>query len=163
MRKQHVELRKSYLDDLAIALAKKEKTTKSKMMKQLIQVEEQRATFKKIAYVNKKIKNLSTSYVTVKDEEGNRKQITDPLEIEKAICAENRKKYHQSEATCPFLQEPLATHFGPFGDGPKTQEVLDGTYTAPSELDAPTLDFLQACAQMDNTPNTDTNKQLLTC
>ena len=54
MKKTHVQKRQSYLDDLATALARQKKTKKSSMIKQLKHTEDQRATFRKLAHVNKK-------------------------------------------------------------------------------------------------------------
>ena len=65
-------------------------------------LEETRTTFRKLAYVNKKLSNLSTAYITVKDEKGGKKQLSDPKEMDEAIRLENRRKYHQTEDTCPF-------------------------------------------------------------
>ena len=32
--------------------------------------------------------------------------------MEKAIIVENKDKHHQTEISCPFMKEPLKTHFG---------------------------------------------------
>ena len=46
--------------------------------------------------------------------------------MEKAIIDENRKKYHQIEESCPFINQPLRNHFGDIGVGPCTEAALKG-------------------------------------
>ena len=145
MKKQHVEIRKSYIDDLATAMARDKKTTKAAMIRQLSHLEEQRATFKRLAQVNKKFANLTTSYVTVRGEDGKKIDLTDPTKIDEALKNENQRKYHQTEATCPFLHEPLKSHFGATGVGPETENLLQGTYTIPASVQPETKEFLEAC------------------
>ena len=152
MRKHHVEIRKSYLDDLATTLAKHKKVKKSAVVKQLQHLEDQRATFRKLAYVNKKMENLSTAYVTVKNTNGEKIQLTDPQEMDEAICSENRNKYHQTEHTCPFHHEPLRSQFGPLGEGVSTDEVMQGTYVPHPEVTPETAEFLAACRQDPTVP-----------
>ena len=106
-KKHHVQKRQTYLDDLATALAKQNKTTKASMVKQLTTLEEQRSVFRRLKIVNHKISNLSTSHITIKKEDGTREEISDPNKMDHAFCEENRKKYHQTENTCPFMTEPL--------------------------------------------------------
>ena len=143
-KKHHVQHRKSYLDDLATALAMKKKLTKSVVVKQITQLEEQRAIFRRLKIVNHKISNLSTSHITINNN-GTKEEITDPQEMDQAFCNENRKKYHQTENTCPFMVEPLRSHFGDFGEGTETTKVLSGTYDPPPSVSQDVKDFLQAC------------------
>ena len=145
MRKNHVQDRISYLDDLAIALAKEKKTTKAAMVKQLQHTENQRATFRRLAQVNNKIAALSTNFITVKNKDGESQEITDPKEMDKAFKQENQRKYHQTEDTCPFLKEPLKSDFGEFGQGPETDNLLAGQYNIPSHLSPETKEFLELC------------------
>ena len=63
--------------------------------------------------------------------------------MDEAFRAENRRKYHQTEDTCPFLQEPLASHFGSFGEGPETNNLLQGEYSFPQNISQETKEFLQ--------------------
>ena len=64
---------------------------------------------------------------------GEKMDITDRQQMEAMITDENRKKYHQTENTCPFKSYPLYDDFGDIGIGPKTSLVIDRKYT-PSPL-----------------------------
>lgn len=100
--------------------------------------------------VNKKLNSLSTNYVTVKEEDGTKREITDPAEMDKVFRDENRRKYHQAEASCPFLKQPLLSHFGPYGEGPETENLLQGNYDIPDSVTAETREFLRACKLPEN-------------
>ena len=62
-----------------------------------------------------------------------------------AIATANKKKYHQTEKSCPFLQPPLHNMFGSIADGPMVQSVLDGSFIPHPDIDQDTSDFLYAC------------------
>ena len=103
-----------------------------------------REMFRKLKAVNKRNKDLSTKFVTMNTPEG-KVRITDKVQMEDAIINENRGKYHQTESTCPFMQQPLRQHFGDKGVGPKTESLLDGKYQIPSKLSEHTKDYLELC------------------
>ena len=69
------------------------------------------------------------------------KEVTDQVEMERAIIEENKKKFHQVENVCPFLKSPLKEHFGKYGNGPRVNQVLDGTYEIPEGTDKYTQSF----------------------
>jgi len=79
------QLRASALENLAEALAQKGDSTKEKMLKALREREAQRDTARKIRYLQGKLRTGSTTMVTTVDNDGNRIDITDKAEIEKAI------------------------------------------------------------------------------
>ena len=83
--------------------------------------------YKKISWVLKKNTNLSTTSVYVKTDEG-RRELPNKAEMENAIINENRKKYHQTESTCPFLAPQLILQFGRYGEGEATKQVLNGNF-----------------------------------
>ena len=149
LRKSHETLRTTHLSDLAAALAKQNKAKYSSIVKQLHHLEEQRATFKRLKGINRKIQNLSLSYVTVTDEKGIKHDITDRTQMEQANITEIRKKYHQSEGACPFLEENLQQQFGTYGEGPQTESVLKGSYAPPADMSTITKDFLEVCKLPD--------------
>ena len=65
--------------------------------------------------------------------------------MEKEIIRENKSKYHQTEDTCPFMQDPLMNHFGEYGQGPATEQLLEGTYITPQGISEQTRDYLELC------------------
>lgn len=145
IKKKAAEKRTEYLTSLAEAYEERNMGKKANIIKQLIEREQLRDMYRKLKYINKKANNLSTSYVTVKNENGEKVDITDRKEMEQAITEENRQKYHQIENTCPFINEPLREQFGDYGIGPETDNVLQGTYVAPDTLDESTICFLEQC------------------
>ena len=68
-----------------------------------------------------------------------------------AIIAENEKKYHQCENTCPFLLPPLRQQFGAYGETTATEQVLSGSLKAPSTNNDLSQLFLDVCTST-NTP-----------
>ena len=144
LKKEHVKHREDFLNSLASAMEKAGKGKKANNVKALISVEAQRAIFRRLAAINKKTADLSTKCVTVTDEKGQR-VITDKKEMEEAIINENRHKYHQTESSCPFMTEPLKSHFGKLGKGPHTEDVLQGTYIPPDTISDQTKRYIELC------------------
>ena len=144
MKKASYNNRENYLDSLAEALEKAGKGKRSRIVQSLKKAEQNRLMFRKLARINNKIQDLSTKSVTVKTSFGE-KEITDKEELEKAIIDSNRHKYHQTEDTCPFMNEPLLSDFGHLGMGPKTSQALNGKYTPYSLLSPQTKDFIELC------------------
>ena len=65
--------------------------------------------------------------------------------MESAIIEENRRKYHQTEKSCPFMRSPLKEHFRPVGIGQKIQSALKGTYIPPNGISPQTKSFIELC------------------
>ncbi len=105
------ELRASALENLAEAMAQKGDSTKEKMIKALREREAQHNSARKIRYLQGKLRSGSTTLVTTTDPEGNKVDITDQQEMEKAILDNNRQTFSQSIHT-PFYQSPLKEEFG---------------------------------------------------
>ena len=145
LKKKAGELRQAHMESLAEALEKKTKVKKAAIIKQLIEREQKRDMFRKLKWINKKLQNLSTSFVTVKNPDGTRKDITDKIQMQEAINLENKIKMHQTEATCPFKQKPLREHFGDVGHGKSTEEVMDGSFQCPDMVSDATKEYLQQC------------------
>jgi len=57
--------------------------------------------------------------------------LTDKEEVENAIIQSNEFKYHQTEGGSQLLEPCLTCNIGTFDDGPRVNDILDGTYTAP--------------------------------
>ena len=61
------------------------------------------------------------------------------------IVAANRVKYHKCEQSCPFLQEPLVTHFGFHGEGPQISQFNACDYIPPKQVDEYNTAFIECC------------------
>jgi hypothetical protein len=80
-------------------------------------------------------------------------ELTNKRDIESAIITENKKKYHQTENYCPFLCEPLLSDFRHFGEGPATEQVLNGTYRCPPTIDQYTKEYIRLCKSSTSNTN----------
>ena len=87
------------MEQLAEAYETNKKGAKANIIRQLIEREQLRDMYRKLQMINKKINNLSTSFITVTSETGEKRDITNRKEMEQAITDENRRKYHQTEST----------------------------------------------------------------
>ena len=143
-KKKHWKLRDEFLSDLAEALEKRGKTKKSTIVKNLTRMENQRSMYRKLAAINKKNADLSTKYI-VTTNNGVKTTISKKEDMEKAIIKENIHKYHQTESTCPFMHDPLKNHFGDFGIGPASEQLLAGTYIPPANISEQTKDYIELC------------------
>lgn len=70
--------------------------------------------------------------------------------MEKESARENEVKKHQTEGGIQLLDEIFTVDLGRFGEGPHTNDVLDGTYTPPITATKATVDFLQECKRPSN-------------
>ncbi len=143
-RKHAKDMRKNFIESLAEELERRGKGKKARLVKHLTNIEDKRTMFRKLATIYGKNQDLSTSYITVK-ENGISVDITERKKMEERITEENRKKYHQTEDTCPFKSDLLYSDFGPMGIGPKTSLLLEGKYTPSPLLSKYTQEFLETC------------------
>ena len=159
-RKKAKKHRQDFLVYLAEALHLQGKGKISTIVSNLKRIEEQRHTYRRLAPLKKTFhENLSTTSVIQTLPTGATIEITDREPMEAAIIKENKKKYHQSETSCPFLKEPLRTAFGAYGETKATDEVLQGEYNIPSSCNDFTTKFLDSCkfsntqAEISRSPN----------
>jgi hypothetical protein len=110
IKAHHVELRKTYLEELAEAMAEQH-SQKEKIIRQLLHREEQRKVARKIRFLRGKFSKNSTTMVTTETPTGELQEITDKREMERAIMKNNEQKFRQSYNT-PFFYQPLLSEFG---------------------------------------------------
>jgi len=154
-------LRKNYLHTLAEAWAEKGQANKERVYKQLLHVEQQRATAThkqllhveqqratatRIKYIREKLKCDSTTSVKVRDSTGHWQEISDKGAMEEAIMAGTKTKYTAAFGT-PFMVPPLVIELGYLGKGRAADEVLQGVYTIPPSTDQYTADFIRHLQQ----------------
>ncbi len=141
------ELRRTFLENLAVALEEEGKGKKATIMRVLLTREQDRRMYRRIKALKTAGEgSLSTSFVNVKNPDGSITSVSKKEDLERAIINENIKKYHQCENT-PFFKEPLVSDFGRFGEGPCTKQVAEGTYEIPPNVDSVTADFIRECKQ----------------
>lgn len=153
VKKKHVELRQTFLENLADAQEEAGQGKKATLLRNLMALEMQRNLFRKLRRLRKgPANNLSTTSVTVRNIDGTTSDILDKEAIEEAIIDANRQKYHQTEQSCPFFSKELRSDFGDFGEGPAMQAVLEGTYKISPSIDQYTADYIMACQSLPRKP-----------
>jgi hypothetical protein len=87
-----------------------------------------------------------TASITIQDAEGNTIDLTDKLDIEKAIVKNNKEKFEQAFHT-PFLQPPLRNLFGFKGLTSAAQAAVAGVYEPSPTLSSHIRDLLEELAR----------------
>ena len=94
------------------------------------QQEQQRKNARRIKATLHRNVRCGTTQIQVREGKCLR-NITKKSEMGKIIIEENKKKYHQTETTCPLLQGQLLEDTGLLGEGPKADAILNGSYQPP--------------------------------
>ena len=94
--------------------------------------EQQRHITRRTKYTLKRNSRCGTSMIQVKSG-GEIQDITNKKEMEAMIIEENEKKYHQTKQRCPLLTGQLLEDIGLLGDGPRVDNILNGTYKCPED------------------------------
>jgi hypothetical protein len=147
VKQDHVQLRQTFLECLSDRLEAAGQGSKATILKTLLETEVQRDMFRQLKCIRAKSNNLSTTQVAVTNSDGTTSTFTKQDDMVAAITTANKRKYHQTERSCPFLQPPLKNILGLVADGPKVTAVLDGTFVPPPGIDQATSEFLTACKQ----------------
>ena len=151
IRQRHKELRQSFVEDLAERLEENGNGHKATIVRTLIDLETQRSMYRHIKRTLGNSQSLSTTHITITNENGTTRELTKQQEMEDAIIKENIKKYHQTENTCPFHHSPLIQDFGFYGEGPCTHDVYTGRYQVPSSVDEYTRSYIEICKRDQHT------------
>jgi hypothetical protein len=106
VKKSHTSLRQKYLESLAIAVAAQNNLKQTTVIKQLIEREQQQSVARKIRYARGRIRNGSTTTVTVEDSHGGLTKYYKKQDIEREILRNNEEKFRQSHHR-PFYKNPL--------------------------------------------------------
>ena len=98
----------------------------SKHLKALIHIEATWTLFRRIHSAVGKDRMQGVSMVIAPDHQGVWSERHEPEEIFKALIAEYKAKYHQTETTPPMTY-PVVNYLGFLGDSPNCLDVLNGT------------------------------------
>ena len=132
-KKNVAESRETFLDDLALAIAKDGNKQKVSIVKQLKNREDSASSNRRINYACQDDTRQGITFVTVKDNAGNLVEVSSKTGIEKACIKENEGRFRQANDT-PFMVSPLVENFGYLGIGENTQKVMAGTYDPPEGI-----------------------------
>jgi len=98
-------------------------------------------TARKLRHIRGKLHTGSTTMVTITDENGQRRGITEKKEIERAIMDNNMAKFLQS-SHIPFYQSPLQGRVCFKGLPSASQAVLAGVYDSNYDVNPAVLDVI---------------------
>ena len=157
IRKQDEKHSMAFREKLAQARAAEGNHSAATELRQMNMREQQRTNARRIKATLKKNSNCGTTRIQI-TQGGIKKDITKQSEMEAHIIAENEKKYHQTEERCPLLQGQLLEDIGLLGDGPKVQDILNGTYQFPPG----TTDITKKWLKNLYIPRGDTREAILT-
>ena len=135
-----------------LALAKEEagEIEAATFIRNMNALEDQRKLFRNIRHMEGKIKGGNTSKVVVTAPDGSIKEFVTKNEVEGVSAEENEAKMHQTEGGSQLLEDEFIADLGRFGEGPHSNNVLEGTYIPPITATAATADFLKACKKPPN-------------
>ena len=107
----------------------------------LIRQEQQREAAAAIRHALGTTRGGSVRQVTTTDDNGVATLHTEETAVIQAIMTTNEARFRLTETTPP-MTEPLRTQLGFLGTTEAAQQILDGTYIAPPDLDPWTAHFL---------------------
>ena len=135
IKKDAKQLRLTFLEDKAAAIADELGIDKDRYLKHLIHIEEVRDTAIKIRYMQNTSNNGPLHYVEEGSDAGPRQRITDKEGMEILIRTANIKKLTQANNT-PLREEPLQTFLGESTlNFEKWETAMDPNATLPTGLD----------------------------
>ena len=156
-KRKHTPNRITFLEDLAEAqqveehkdteATKKEKATRAKKLKQLLQNEASRKMHRIIRSTkpSKYGENISElSAPPLGDPDGEWTTHSDKTSVETAALTFLMEHYRQARDT-PSVQPETIEVFGLYGEKPATQQVIQGTFDFPANLDPFLIDLLKHC------------------
>jgi hypothetical protein len=136
------DLRTTFLQKKANELAKAKKTDQTNVYSQLIAVELQRKSARKIKYVLNKVLGGGVTKISLRNQQGEWEETTNKIQIELGCAKENESKYRQTENT-PCMTGQLVQDIGYLGNTGAAQQILDGTYATPPGTNRYTEEYIQ--------------------
>ena len=148
-KREAQELRTTFIQGKASAMAEENNTAVEKILKQLLDHEMQRTSARRIKAAQGKLSGGSVTKIDIEHENGQVEEITTKEGIERACMDENEIKYRQTQNT-PCMQEPLLSELGYLGTSEACEKILDGSYQPPRGTNTYTRELL---AHMQRLPN----------
>ena len=162
VKKRSEELSQEYRFRLANAKEEAGEIKAAVYLRNFNRIEAQQRLFRNIRYVENVIKGGSTVKVTIKDNNGEDIEITDRSNLEKHILENCERIEHQTENGSQLLQKDFLNDLGKYGEGPKVNDVLNGTYCFPPTTSEATKDFLTNCKKANNATIPPTQPDIVT-
>jgi hypothetical protein len=127
---------------LESALAKANGTTEQHERRNLNRLETQRRQSWQIHRINGKFQSGGLSKIEITQPDGSVITHTSKQGIEQGCADQTAEKYSQTKDTPP-MTEPLLSHLGYLAETPEAQQILDGSYDPPANLDPYAKKFLE--------------------
>jgi hypothetical protein len=133
---------------LAEVLVDDQNAPKSRIVKQIKEMETQRSVAQKIWYIRGKTREGRTTLVTVEQPGGGTRDFVKQADIEREILRNNEEKFQQSHHR-PFYKHPLKDHFGFKGLTQHSKRVLSGVYELEATIPVDEANLLAALYRLD--------------
>jgi hypothetical protein len=133
---------------LESTLAKANGTTHQHKRRNLNQIETQRRQSRRIPRMNRKFQSGGLSKIEIVQDDGSITTHTSKHGIERGCANQTVEKYSQTHDTPP-MTEPLLSHLGYLAETAEAQQILNGTYQPPPDLDPYAKKFLDELRMPD--------------
>ena len=142
VKKKDEALRITFLEKKAAQMAQETNSDASTVLLQLRDREKMRKSNRRIDWTLEKHKGAGVTAISVEDDQGIDRDITNQFGIESACFSEFEKKFRQTEQT-PSMQEPWLSILGFNGKTRGAQDILNGTLEYPPGNSDYTIDFIK--------------------
>lgn len=136
------QLRQEFLYDRANDYSEKSDETKRKHAKRLLREEQQREAARMIRRVMGKQFAGSVDWVE-EEVDGVTVRVEGKEAVEEKIMQNNEKRFRLTETT-PMMRSPMKEVLGYLSATDAAQQILDGTFRCPSEVDSTAADFIHS-------------------
>ena len=149
--KDALHKRSTWLEELACARADTNGLSAEQELRNLIHREHQRRNARMIKYTTRPSSLLGLSLLQVPID-NDVVEITKKEDMESHLFAELAARFHQAKHT-PFATPLLLSLVGPLGDTEAAQQILEGTFICPPEIDHWTQKLVPHLANIPNISN----------
>ncbi|KAK1748959.1 hypothetical protein QTG54_000898 [Skeletonema marinoi] len=140
-------LRKTFLYDKMNVAIDQANSDEANRIKGMLKAEAQRKTWQDIQRVTKPRGMLSVTRVEVERQDGVVTEYVNKEEIEKAVMEELTSRFGRA-GSAPICQGVLYDLLGTYADTEAAVQILEGTFTPPTDADGPTLIILEEIARI---------------
>jgi hypothetical protein len=124
-------LQEEYRFSLALAKEAEDNIPAAIHIRNLTHQENTRRLFRRIKFLENRIRNLATTRLEIKHSNGVIKELLTKKQIEQAIIKSNIQKFHQTEGCGQLQKAPILRDIGILATECKSSQVFNGTYRPP--------------------------------
>jgi len=143
LKNNAVTSRKQFIEELARQQSARGNESVSNAIQRINRNEEMRESYRRIKSVTKPFYGATEKVLILNDKEPKEEKVTTKkIEIEKALCIENKKKFTAAYSS-PFLQEPLLTQLEQTATTTTANAILKGKYKSNKSLSKSTKAYIK--------------------